>query len=119
MPVSIWQHSAMSVARAPTRRLRPSFEERERVALRLRSACAEERLSVDTLSQRLEIAYSARSQAELDWLVADLPEPSGLTRVMVAVVNEKPSPPAGSGWPLASSTDWPDGSVSPGRTMVW
>ena len=77
----------MSVARAPTQRLRPSFDERERVAGRLRSACAEERLSVDTLSQRLEIAYSARSQAELDWLVADLPEPSGLTRAMVAAVS--------------------------------
>lgn len=42
---------------------------------------------MDTLSHRLEIAYSARSHAELDWLVADLPEPTGLTRVIVAAVS--------------------------------
>jgi hypothetical protein len=77
----------MSVARAPARRSRPSFDERERVARRLRGACADERLSVDTLSHRLEIAYSARSHAELDWLVADLPEPRGLTRAIVAAVS--------------------------------
>ena len=79
--------STMSVVRAPTRRSRPSFDERERVARRLRGACAEDRLSVDTLSHRLEIAYTARSHAELEWLVADLPEPGGLTRVVVAAVS--------------------------------
>ena len=42
---------------------------------------------IERRQQRLEIAYSARSHAELDWLVADLPEPSGLTRAMVAAVS--------------------------------
>ena len=66
--------------------MRPSFVERERVATRLRGAYADERLSVDTLSHRLEIAYTARSQDELEWLVADLPEPRGLMRAALTAV---------------------------------
>jgi hypothetical protein len=66
--------------------MRPSLTERERVADRLRGACAEDRLSVDTLSQRLEIAYTARSHGELEWLVADLPEPRALMRAAVTAV---------------------------------
>jgi hypothetical protein len=66
--------------------MRPSPAERERVADRLRGACAEDRLSVDTLSQCLEIAYTARSAAELDWLVADLPESRALVRAAITAV---------------------------------
>jgi hypothetical protein len=66
--------------------MRPSFGERERVARRLRGAYADERLSVDTLSDRLGIAYSARSNEELEWLVADLPEPRGLMRAAMTAV---------------------------------
>src|ERR671931_510096 len=73
--------------------MRPSFVERERVATRLRGAYADERLSVDTLSHRLEIAYTARSQDELEWLVADLPEPRGLMRAALTAV--PPSSPLG------------------------
>ena len=66
--------------------MRPSFAERERVARRLRGAYADERLSVDTLSDRLEIAYTARSHDELEWLIADLPEPRGLMRAALTAV---------------------------------
>ena len=64
--------STMNVVRAPTRRSRPSFDERERVARRLRGACAEDRLSVDTLSHRLEIAYTARTGPGNDVKVLEL-----------------------------------------------
>jgi hypothetical protein len=66
--------------------MRPSPAERERVADRLRGACADDRLSVDTLSHRLEIAYTARSRDELDWVVADLPESTALMRAAVTAV---------------------------------
>src|SRR5947207_7847795 len=66
--------------------MRPSFVERERVARRLRGAGAEDRLSSDTLTHRLELAYAARSRDELDWLVADLPEPRGLMRAALTAV---------------------------------
>jgi len=66
--------------------MRPSFGEREQVARRLRGAYADERLSVDTLSHRLEIAYTARSHDELKWLVADLPEPRGFMRAALTAV---------------------------------
>jgi hypothetical protein len=54
---------------------RPSAQEREAVARRLRRGCAEERLSLETFEARVERAFSARSHGELDKLVADLPEP--------------------------------------------
>jgi FHA domain/Domain of unknown function (DUF1707) len=66
--------------------MRPSLTERERVADRLRGACAEDRLSVDTLSHRLEIVYTARSRDELEWLLADLPQPHALMRAAVTAV---------------------------------
>jgi hypothetical protein len=52
---------------------RPSAVEREAVVARLRRGCEEERLSLDTFSERVESAYGARSRAELDELLADLP----------------------------------------------
>jgi hypothetical protein len=57
--------------------LRVSDADRERVADRLRSASAEGRLTADELEERLERAFSARTDAELEPLVADLPEPAG------------------------------------------
>src|ERR1051325_11475732 len=66
--------------------MRPSFVERERVAKRLRGARAEDRLSSDTLSRRLDLAYTARSSDELEWLVADLPEARTLVRAALTAV---------------------------------
>jgi Domain of unknown function (DUF1707) len=53
--------------------LRIADADRERVAERLRTAAGEGRLSPDELEERLEAAFSARTQAELAPLTADLP----------------------------------------------
>ena len=55
------------------RSLRASDDDRERAAERLRHATAEGRLSVDELGQRLDAVYAARTVAELDGLLTDLP----------------------------------------------
>lgn len=47
--------------------------DRERVAERLRTAAGEGRLTPAELEERLERAFSARTDAELEPLVADLP----------------------------------------------
>ena len=52
---------------------RASDAERELVVARLRDACAEGRLTVDELADRIAAAYAARTYAELDPLTADLP----------------------------------------------
>jgi FHA domain/Domain of unknown function (DUF1707) len=80
--------------------MRPSFVERERVAGRLRGARAEDRLSPDTLSHRLELAYSARSHDELEWLTADLPESRALMRAALTAVT------AISRWSSRLETAW-------------
>src|SRR6478672_3666039 len=53
--------------------LRASDADRERAADRLRRAAAEGRLLTDELEQRLEAAFSARTYAQLDAVLADLP----------------------------------------------
>jgi hypothetical protein len=53
--------------------LRSSDADRERVAERLRAAAAEGRLTADELEQRLEVAFAARVEKDLEPLVADLP----------------------------------------------
>jgi hypothetical protein len=50
-----------------------SDADRDRIAERLRAAAAEGRLTSDELEERLETAFSARTEAELEPLVADLP----------------------------------------------
>ena len=72
-----------SVSTAPP--VRPSTADRERVAQRLRGACDSERLSLETFAARLDLAYRARSAAELGALVADLPEPHSAGRMVLAV----------------------------------
>jgi hypothetical protein len=53
--------------------LRASDRDREEVVERLRAGAAEGRLLVGELEQRLEVAFQARTNGELDVLVADLP----------------------------------------------
>jgi Domain of unknown function (DUF1707)/2TM domain len=52
-----------------------SDADRERVAERLRAAAGDGRLTPAELEERLEIAFSARTDAELEPLVVDLPVP--------------------------------------------
>ncbi|WP_029391833.1 DUF1707 SHOCT-like domain-containing protein [Streptomyces xiaopingdaonensis] len=56
------------------RELRAADTDREAVAERLREAAVEGRLSLTELEQRLEAAFSAKTFAELEPLVADLPD---------------------------------------------
>jgi hypothetical protein len=60
--------------------LRASDADREQVAERLRQAAAEGRLLAEELEQRLARALRARTYAELDPLVADLPRGRPVTR---------------------------------------
>jgi Domain of unknown function (DUF1707) len=53
--------------------LRIGDADRERIADRLRRAAGEGRLAPEELEERLEAAFSARTEAELRPLVADLP----------------------------------------------
>jgi hypothetical protein len=66
--------------------LRASDADRERVAERLRTAAGEGRLTAEELEQRLERAFSARTEADLAPLVTDLPP---------AVASPEPAAPRG------------------------
>jgi hypothetical protein len=67
-------------------RRRSSLTDKERVVRRLRDARVEERISQDTFSRRLDLAFSARTRRELDWLVSDLADPTWVTRALVVGV---------------------------------
>jgi hypothetical protein len=56
-----------------TPELRVSDADREQVAEVLRRAAGEGRLTVDELDERLDSAFAARTRADLERLVADLP----------------------------------------------
>ena len=56
--------------------VRPSDGERERVAARLREACAEGRLTLEELSERLGAVYAATTGTALAEVTRDLPAPS-------------------------------------------
>jgi hypothetical protein len=62
----------MPVADDPN--LRTSDEQRERAAQEIREHFAAGRLSDDELDERVQAAYSARTQGELRALLADLPK---------------------------------------------
>jgi hypothetical protein len=55
--------------------LRASHDDRDRVVEQLRVAAGDGRLSADELDERLELALSARTYADLVPLTADLPAP--------------------------------------------
>jgi hypothetical protein len=56
---------------------RASDAEREATVTRLRKAAAEGRLTVEELTERIDAAYAASTQAELEPLTADLPAVAG------------------------------------------
>jgi hypothetical protein len=62
--------------RLQPQQLRASDHDRERVAEVLRAAVAEGRLDLDEMDQRLGALYAARTYADLELLVRDLPGPS-------------------------------------------
>jgi FHA domain/Domain of unknown function (DUF1707) len=78
-------NSAVAIDAPTPLPLRPSAADRERTARRLRDGSVEGRMSLDTFSDRIERALGARSEAELDELVADVRPPHGLRRVLMRV----------------------------------
>jgi hypothetical protein len=74
------------IAHQQDRSLRVSDAERDEVATLLRDAAAEGRLTPDELDERVEKALSARTGADLDALLADLPRKRAL-----------PAPPSNEG----------------------
>ncbi|MER0245201.1 DUF1707 domain-containing protein, partial [Streptomyces sp. HSW2009] len=80
--------------------MRASDAERERVAEALREAVAEGRLTMEEFDERLEAAYTARTHADLEPLVRDLPVPAALAHHAarpVAAGEGGPAPRAGGG----------------------
>jgi hypothetical protein len=63
--------------------MRAADTDRDRTVERLRDAAAEGRLTPDDLERRLETALAARTYAELEGVVADLPQPDGARRAAV------------------------------------
>ena len=59
----------------PGREIRAADADRERIAERLREAAVEGRLSPEELERRLETALAAPTYADLEGVVADLPQP--------------------------------------------
>jgi hypothetical protein len=68
--------------------LRASHEDRDRVVELLRVAAGDGRLTADELDQRLEVALSARTYAELAVLTADLPATGAAVPVAIGPLPE-------------------------------
>lgn len=79
----------------PLPELRASDADRERVVERLRDAVAEGRIDMDEFEERLEVAYTSKTYAELEPLTRDLPAPGGAPMPVAAAA---PAPADGS-WP--------------------
>ena len=61
----------------PRGELRVSYEDRDRVAEELRVAAGDGRLTAEELDERLEVALTARTYAELASVTKDLPSAAG------------------------------------------
>jgi uncharacterized protein DUF1707/2TM domain-containing protein len=105
-----------------------SDADRDRVAERLRAAAAEGRLTPEELEERLEAAFRARREAELEPLTADLPVPPAPERIVrsrpdfvpylsVSVMLLAIWALTGMGyfWPIWPIMGWGISFVAPGR----
>ncbi|MEU0130577.1 DUF1707 domain-containing protein [Streptomyces sp. NPDC006289] len=77
--------------------MRASDAERERIAETLREAVAEGRLEMDEFEQRLDATFKARTHAELEPLVRDLPVPGAASRPVAGPVAGRNE--TSGGWP--------------------
>jgi hypothetical protein len=66
--------------------IRPSAEDRERVVRLLRDRSVEGRLSTDTFADRVGLAYTARSHAELRELTSDVRPAAAPRRLLIRAV---------------------------------
>jgi hypothetical protein len=90
--------------------VRVSAAERDFFAGRLRDACAEDRLSLETFVRRLDLLYAARTAGELRALAADLPRPRPFGRQLACL----------PGWVAECVTVWADawGRATAQRLML-
>jgi Domain of unknown function (DUF1707) len=86
--------------------LRASDADRERTAERLRAAAGEGRISPDELEERLEIALAARTEAELERVVVDLPALRAYVATSVLLVAIWALTGAGYFWPVWPILGW-------------
>ncbi|GAA3219559.1 DUF1707 domain-containing protein [Dactylosporangium siamense] len=86
--------------RVDPRKLRASDADRERVAEVLRTSAAEGRLDLDELDERLRAVYAARTYAELEPILVDLPTPS-TAPVSLDGVPPRPGEAAERTWSVA------------------
>ncbi|MEU4479748.1 DUF1707 domain-containing protein [Micromonospora sp. NPDC023966] len=101
--------------------MRAADADREATAERLRVALEEGRLDLHEYDARLVRAYGAKTYADLDEVVADLPGPAPAQRAAVAPAPPAP-PPVAEGGPVVEtggagagcSASGPRGSGSPG-----
>jgi len=84
--------------------------DRKRVAERLRIALEEGRLNLDEYDERLREAFAAKTYAELDALLADIPGTAPLSQSQVVL--------AGTGAPAPRWRTGPDGRY-PDATRRW
>ncbi|MFD5513493.1 DUF1707 domain-containing protein [Streptomyces sp. NPDC059761] len=78
----------------PLPELRASDADRDRVVERLRDAVAEGRIDMEEFEERLEVAYTSKTYAELEPLTRDLPAPGGHPMPLAA---SAPAPAAADG----------------------
>jgi hypothetical protein len=86
--------------RVDPRQLRASDADRERVAEVLRTSASEGRLDLDELDERLRAVYAARTYADLEPLLMDLPTPA-TTPVALDGVPPRPGEVAERGGAIA------------------
>jgi Domain of unknown function (DUF1707) len=95
----------------PRADMRASNADREAVAEQLRRALEEGRLDLHEYDERLQQTYAAKTYADLDGLLTDLPGTGAPDRAQVVLANR--SPAVGGGWTPAA-----DGRY-PGATRRW
>jgi hypothetical protein len=93
----------------PNPEIRASDADRDRVAGLLREHCAQGRITMDELHERLEAAYAAKTIGQLQEITSDLPE-EDLHELPVPASVRSTSPPA----PRS-----PGVLERPGRRAMW
>lgn len=87
--------------------MRASDADRDRVAAALREHCAQGRISIDELNERLDGVYGARTFGDLEKVTDDLPEHD---------MYERPVPASRTSMPARRTSGRP---VRPGMRSAW
>ncbi|NDU74244.1 DUF1707 domain-containing protein [Actinomadura sp. DSM 109109] len=95
---------------APNPEIRASDADRDQVAASLREHCAEGRITMEELQERLDAAYAARTLGQLQEITSDLPE-EDLYQLPVPAAQSKGT---------ASPARRPSGDLEPrGNGAMW